>query len=128
MTTLINASDLTWMRKTQEQAMPNETVVVYRMTMTADGMGGFRESWTATSTVTGRIYSMNSRAFAEQDAGGQLISTTRWFGTFPTGTDVTARDRLGANGRKWLVVSVNNDQDWQTAVRCELQSLNEDAP
>ena len=128
MTTLISASDLSWMRDTQQQAMPNTSVVIYRMAMVADGMGGFAETWTAAGTVDGRIYNANRRAFAEQEAGGQLISQTVWFGTFPTGTDVTARDQLGANGRKWLVVSVNNDQDWQTACRCELQALNEDTP
>lgn len=128
MTTLLGAADLSWMRDVQQQAMPNTSVVIYRMVATPDGMGGFSETWAAVGTVDGRIYSMNSRAFAEQDAGGQLVSTTRWYGTLPTGTDVTARDQLGANGRKWLVVSVNNDQDWQTACRCELQALNEDAP
>ena len=112
MTPLIGAADLTWMRQTPQQIMPNTALVIYRMATVADG----------------RIYTTNSRAFAEQEAGGQLISTTRWYATMPTGTDVTAKDRLGANGRKWLVTSVNNDQDWQTAVRCEVQSLNEDAP
>ena len=128
MNTLIGAADLTWMRETQASAMPNGTVIVSRMGTVADGMGGFNESWLPVGTALGRIYSMNSRAFAEQEAGGQLTSTTRWYATLETGTDVTARDNLAANGRKWLVVSVNNDQDWQTAVRCELQSLNEDAP
>lgn len=128
MTTLLGAADLTWMQATQQSVMPNGTVVIYRMTAVADGMGGFTETWPAVGTVQGRIYSMNSRAYAEQEAGGQLVSTTRWYGTLPTGTNVTAADRLGANGRKWHVASVNNDQDWQTAVRCELQSLNEDTP
>ena len=114
------------MRNVQQQAMPNDSVVIYRMVNVADGMGGFSETWAAVGTVDGRIYSMNSREFAEQDAGGQLVSTTRWYATLPTGTDVTARDQLGANRRKWLVVSVNNDQDWRTACRCELQALNED--
>ena len=114
------------MRNVQQQAMPNDSVVIYRMVNVADGMGGFGETWAAVGTVDGRIYSMNSREFAEQDAGGQLVSTTRWYATLPTGTDVTARDQLGANRRKWLVVSVNNDQDWRTACRCELQALNED--
>jgi len=123
---MLTATDLAAMQSTQNLAMPG-TVVIQRATLTSDGMGGYTEAWAAVGTVTGRIYPQNSRAFAESVSGGQVISETRWFGSFPTGTDITAKDRLSYQSRTFEVTQINNSQMWQTAVRTELVALNEEA-
>ena len=123
---LLSNGDLTWMRATQELAQPG-TVVIERYTYTSDGQGGYSEVWAAVGTATGRIYPMVRRGAGEIVAGAQIISETSWFATFPVGTDVTAKDRLRYNSRTWEVMRVNNDEMWQTAVRCELSSQNEEA-
>lgn len=113
------------MRDVQERAMPG-TVVIERYALTADGMGGYAEAWTAVGTVTGRVYPMVRRGMSETINGGQVISESMWFATLPTGTVIDARDRIVYEGRSWEVVRVNNDEMWQTAVRCELQAHNEE--
>lgn len=122
---LLSSSDLAWMRDIQEQALPG-SVVVQRKTYASDGMGGFSETWAAVGTVDGRIYPQRERGMAEGVAGAQVLSMTRWWATLPVGTDVLARDRLLYQSRTWEVVRVNNDEMWQTAVRCELEAYNEE--
>ena len=122
--TLLRTTDLTWMKALQQRAMPG-TVVIERYTSAADGMGGYTQTWAAVGTVVGRIYPQRTQG-NENPGGGQIISNTDWFATLPAGTDVTANDRLLYQARTWEVVRVNNDQMWQTAVRCELLAHNEE--
>ena len=123
---LLSSADLTWMRATQGLALPG-TVVIERHTYSADGQGGFTEVWAAAGTAIGRIYPMVRRGEGEIVAGAQVISVTNWFATFPVGTDVLAADRLRFQSRTWEVMRTNNDEVWQTAIRCELESQNEEA-
>lgn len=123
---LLSDADLTYMQATQEQALPG-TVVIERYTRTSDGMGGQWETWAAVGTVLGRIYPRATRGFQiEVSSGAQLTSQEEWLATLPYGTDVTAKDRLLYSGRTWEVARVNNDEMWQTAVRCEVKSSNEE--
>ena len=125
MASLLGAADLTWMQATQNSALPG-TIVIQRMSGSADGMGGYNETWAAVGTVIGRIYPINSRAQSEDETGGQVVSLTRWFATVPVGTDVTAKDRLLSSSRTWEVTEVNNDESYQTAVRCQVIAYNEE--
>lgn len=102
------------------------TVVIERYTLTANGAGGYSETWAAVGTVTGRVYPQISRSSDETIGGAQVISDTSWFATLPVGTDVDARDRILYDGRTFEVLRVNNSEMWQTAVRCELQAHNEE--
>lgn len=122
---MLSAADLAYMQETQEQAMPG-TVVIERYTLTPDGMGGQEEAWGAVGTVIGRIYPAPRRGMTEMVGGAQVLSETTWFGTLPVGTEVYAQDRLVYSGRSWEVLRVNNDEMWQTCVRAELQSTNEE--
>lgn len=100
-----------------------DTVVVERVTLTADGAGGHTESWAAIGTVTGRLMPITRNA-GEPVTGGQPASTSYWWATLPTGTDVTESDRLVTGSRSFEVTRVNITQSWQTAVRCECIALN----
>lgn len=122
---MLTTAELAWMRGEQERLLPG-TIVIERYTLTADGMGGFSEAWSAVGTVTGRIYPMTRRGQTEFEAGGQVVSETTWFATLPVGTVVTAKDRLVKGSRSWEISKVNNDEDYQTAVRCELAAHNEE--
>lgn len=123
--TLLSAADLAYMQDTQEQAMPG-TVVIERVTRTNDGMGGSYESWAAVGTVIGRIYPRSQLGSNEAVSGAQVISEIRWFGTLPMGTEIYPQDRLFYTNRTWEVTKTNNDEMWQTAVRCDLESMNEE--
>lgn len=122
---LLTADDLTYMQATQEQALPG-AVVIERYTNASDGMGGQMQTWAAVGTVNMRIYPRTVRGQGETVAGAQVLSVTEWWATAPAGTDVTAKDRLLYSGRTWEVIRANNDEMYQTAVRCELESMNEE--
>lgn len=121
---LITTADATYMDTTQQQAMPG-TVVIERYTTVNDGMGGEIQDYAAVGTVIGRIYPQRTQG-VEQVGGGQVLSEIKWWGTLPVGTSVGAKDRLVYNNRSWEVIRVNNGEMWQTAVRCELESENEE--
>lgn len=122
---MFSAADIAFMQDTQEEAMPG-TVVIERVTLAPDGMGGQTEAWAGVGTVIGRIYPMTRRGGAEMVGGAQVQSMTQWYGTLPTGTIVYAQDRLFYGDSTWEVLRVNNDEMWQTAVRCELEKQNEE--
>jgi head-tail adaptor len=126
MTTLIDTADLSWMRAMQNSALPG-TAIIQRVTLAADGMGGYRETWSNVGTVDARLYTQASRALAEGEQGAQIVAETRWYVTMPVGTSVTAADRLSISGRLFEVTEVNNTQDWKTAVRCSVQAMNDEA-
>jgi head-tail adaptor len=113
------------MQGIQERVMPG-TVYILSMGTASDGMGGIAETWGTVGTVTGRIYPVRRRAAMEQIGGGQQISETQWYGTFPSGTSITARQRVKYGSRTWEVLRVNNSEMYQTAVRCELMAHNEE--
>lgn len=118
--------DLSFMRETQTDALPG-TAVIQGTVSTSDGQGGYYEGWSALGTVPARLYPVNRRAYAEGIGGAQLISETTWHITMPWDTVVDARNRVLMEGRTWEIVSVNNDENWRTAIRCEVKSFNEES-
>lgn len=124
--TLLPTTDLAWMADLQERAMPG-TVYILNMGTASDGMGGMTETWGTVGTVTGRIYPVKRRSAAETVGGAQALSETQWYGTFPVGTSLNAKQRVKYGNRTWEVVTVNNSEMYQTAVRAELTAFNEES-
>lgn len=123
---MLTAADIAYMQDTQEEAMPG-TVVVERYTLTPAGDGTNYEAWAAAGTVIGRVYPKSVQGGGMEAVGGaQVLSTLKWWATLPIGTVISARDRIVYSGRSWEVLHVNNAEMWQTAVRCELESNNEE--
>lgn len=121
-----DATDLAFMRATQSEALPG-TAIIQGTVNLSDGQGGYYETWQNVGTVPARLYPRNNRSYQESASGGaQLISMTTWWVTMPWDTVVDARNRVSMAGRTWEIVSVNNDEDWRTAIRCEVSSLNEE--
>ncbi len=91
---MLTASDLAFMKATQNKALPN-TCTIQRRTLTSDGMGGYIESWSDLATgVPCRIasivyYRPNEWVIAEQQVG-----TTFWQLTMPAGQEIAAKDRV----------------------------------
>ena len=125
MSELLSTSDVTWMQDIQGRALPG-TIVIESKTLTTDGMGGYSEAWAAVGTVDGRIMQRVARQSGETLGGAQVSSVTQWFATMPSGTTVTAANRLKFESRTYEIISVNNDASWQTATRCEVRALNEE--
>lgn len=121
-----SAADLAFMRQTQTDALPG-TAIIQAYTYVGDGQGGSYEAYAGIGTVAARLYPQTTRSFSESVSGGQIISLTSWFITMPWDTVVDSRNRISMEGRTWEVASVNNDENWRTAIRCEVSSKNEES-
>jgi hypothetical protein len=131
MTQLIRAANLSWMRDMQAQIRP-DSGTIYRFSegaATSDGMGGYNDAesnWLAVGTSTLRVRPMDLRGRGEVTTGGQLISLNRWDLTLDYDAVVTPKDRIKSSDRVYEITRINNDETWQTAVRVEAVTYNEE--
>jgi SPP1 family predicted phage head-tail adaptor len=111
---MLSAAELADMRTVQAQAMTG-TCVISRKTLIADGMGGYTETWAAAGTVSGRVWPA-SESGAESLIADRITESDAWVITVPYATDITAKDRVVADGRTFEVVSAIA-HTWETARR-----------
>jgi head-tail adaptor len=112
---LISAADLAAMRATQALALPS-TCSISRRALSADGMGGYSETWaTLTASVACRLspHSAPTEVIMAERYGGRQT----WQLTVPSGTDVTADDRVTIGSVTYEVVGINSAGAWETARR-----------
>ena len=111
---MLTAAELADMRTVQAQAMAG-TAVISRKTLASDGMGGFTETWAASGTVTCRVWPATESG-AESLIADRITESDAWVITVPYATDITAKDRVVADGRTFEVVSAIA-HTWETARR-----------
>lgn len=119
---MLTASDLAFMRATQDEALP-DTCTIQQKTLTSDGMGGYTEGWTDRATdVACRLapatYRPGEQVIAEQQVGSSL-----WQLTLPAGQVIEASDRVVVAGVTYEVVGVHSGGAWETAKRALLIRL-----
>lgn len=124
MSLLLNSTQLERMRQVEERSMPG-TAIIQRNVETATGMGGMAQSWQNVGTVPCDAWPTPMRG-RENVTGGQVTSHLAWFVSVPYGTDVWAKDRLTIANRTFEVVAVPNDATWQTNLRLECKTFNEE--
>ena len=112
------------MKATQARALPG-TAIVVRNSGSADGMGGFLDSWAAVGTVAARL-APSDRTPAERIAGEEVASILDWDITVPIGTDVTVKDRITIAGRTFEIQGVNDDEGFGSALRITAVSHNDE--
>ena len=113
---MLSAAEITDMRSEQNDTMP-DSVVIWRYTVSSDGMGGNTETWAAVGTVDGRLALVNL-AGVEKAIADRLTGADPYVVTVPTGSTVLDRDRLAVSGRTFEVAYVNQHGAWETALRC----------
>lgn len=121
---MLTDAELAAMRDVDASAMPY-TGYVMRYVGTADGMGGYRETWGTVGTVVCDLWQLNLRQ-NEIVSGGQIVARAGWRIDVPFDADVTARDRMTIEGRTFEIVRVNNDAAWRTHLRLEAVTHNEE--
>ena len=117
---LLQTSDLTYLRDEILVALP-DTVTIQRKAMTADGQGGFSESWgDAYQSVSARLATPSGSERIAQERIDTLITTTI---TLPFSQNVLLNDRIIHPDGSFEVVSINENQSWGTAKRCLVRRL-----
>jgi len=112
---VLSAAEITSMRATQEEALP-DTCVISRATLTADGAGGQTETWATVATVACRVAAMGGRG-AERLIADRLSAVTPYVVTLPAETDVEPEDRIVIGTRTLEVAAVLAIEGWETARR-----------
>lgn len=121
---MLSAAELAAMRTVEQSAMSG-TAVIRRATNTPDGTGSFTESLAAIGTVSCDVWAVSQR-LNEAVGGDQILSRGDWYITIPYGTDVKATDIIDVGSKSYEVVFVPNGASWQTALRVEANSYNEE--
>lgn len=121
---MLTAAELAAMRTVEQSAMSG-TAVIRRATNTPDGTGSFTESLAAIGTVSCDVWAVSQR-LNEAVGGAQILSRGDWYITVPYGTDVKATDIIDVGSKSYEVVFVPNGSTWQTALRVEANSYNEE--
>jgi len=121
---LLSPRELESCRREVERTLPS-LVEIRRFTSTADGQGGYTETWANVAiNVAARI--MPERTMSggptegveadRQSEGANYILTLRW------DTDITPRDRVVYEGTEYEVVGVNSGS-YVTARRTRLRRV-----
>lgn len=121
MTTLLRADEITAMRATQTQALP-DTGVIHRLSTSQNAIGETVESWAAFGTASCRLSSLSASDMARvQAVKPQVQLNSAWRLTWTHGQDVRAGDRVVISGNTYGVIDVDRAGGWHTAVRCYVQ-------
>ncbi len=125
---MLTAEELTSMREIETSTM-SSTAVIRRNSPTSDGMGGYSDSWSIAGTTVCDVWAINTNRSNRENttAGGQIITHAQWFITVPYNTDVTAKDRLEIDSRTFELTFVPASHSWNTALRCEAITHNNES-
>ena len=114
----ISSEMLAAMREAISDLLP-DTCDILSVTRTADGKGGWTDSWgTASAGVACR---MDSTQGMEQMVGGGLKAYQSYMLSLPYDTTITTAYRVLFNGTSYNVTSVNTDQSWIAVKRVTLE-------
>ena len=121
MTTPLRAGEVTAMRATQAQALP-DTGVIYRLSTTQNAIGETVEAWVAAGTASCRLSSLSASDMARvQAVKPQVQVNSAWRLTWAHSQDVRLGDRVVISGNTYGVIDVDKAGGWHTAVRCYVQ-------
>lgn len=123
-----SAAELTRIRADMEDATLPDTGNILSVTQTADGEGGYSESWgTATAGVACRVDLFTSRGVGiigmEQVQAGAIKPYSTWILSVPYGTALTSANRFEHGGNTYNVIEVDAGRSWGGNVRATLEKI-----
>lgn len=125
MPVMLSASQLGQIRSDRNGLMP-ETGIIYRYTLSPDGMGGYGETWPAVGTADCYLWQIARTGDRENITGGQVTAQGDWYIEVPYNTVVTAKDWIEIASRTYQVTFVPNGGSILSGLRVEAIVLNEE--
>lgn len=117
---MIDTAMLAVMREAIGDLLP-DTCNILSVTRTADGMGGFTETWgTATAGVSCRL-DLVTRDLNEMVKGGAVNPYPQYMLSVPYDTTLAVENRIEHNSVTYAVVKVNTSQSWKAVARAVLE-------
>lgn len=103
----------------------SSTGIIRRATDTSDGTGSYYSALLPVGTVSCDVWPASPK-FGERIAGDQNTSIGDWYITVPYGTSLLASDVIEVDNKSYEITFVPNGSSWQTAIRVEANSYNEE--
>lgn len=121
----LTAGELASARSTVNAYLASGTAVIYSPTRTADGQGGFTDSFAATGTATARVAAASVDQFGGQElqVGGRYMEIGSRVMTVPYNTTITTTNRVIFNSVTYEVVEVYDRTPETLAVRVRLRTV-----
>lgn len=121
MNNTLTAAELTSMRDDLEGMVLPDKGYILTLTLTADGQGGFTESWgTATAYTRCR---MDYLTGTEAVFGGALKPFSGYNLTVPYSATITTDHRFYLNGDTFAVVEIDSDKSWKLFQRAKVEKV-----
>lgn len=119
---MLTPTDAATMTSTLAASLP-DVATIMRAKLTADAMGGARQTWVVlASNVPCRLSPSMSRVGDEAISGGAVVSSADWTITLPKGQDVTPSDRIRV-GSRTFEVTVARARSWELARRVQCSEV-----
>ena len=119
----LSALEIAQMRADQDDYFP-DTCTLQTVTRTADGVGGWSESWANTYTGVACRVSQELSGQREGISGAQMASQTDWMLSVTHDQTLTAEMRVVHGGHTYEVVSVADTHSNRTARTAKLKRLD----
>lgn len=126
---MLSAADIAGMQDTLTASLPDSCTLLLD-TLTSDGAGGATASPVTVATVACRVSPLRltrSSKEAEIVQAGRVTEESLWTITFPAGTTVDPRYRIGNAGREFEVVETLAPRTWELDVRVSAKLINSGA-
>lgn len=111
---MLTASEITAMRATANQALP-DTCTIQRRTTTSDGGGGSSVTWANLTVLACRLAPLGGGEAAT--VGGRITDESTHVVTLPAGSDVIEADRLLIADQVYDVTLVKSRAAWELSRR-----------
>ncbi|MFQ5433490.1 MAG: head-tail adaptor protein [Anaerolineae bacterium] len=124
MSDAVTSAELTQMRADAEAVVLPSTCTIQTVTRTADGMGGWSDSWANTYTsVTCRLAPLGAGR-AQTERGEAWAVSGAWVLTVKQDQAIAAGNRVIYSSDTYEVISVQDDHDFRVLRRAFLRRID----
>jgi hypothetical protein len=117
--TRLSASDLEYMQASIEELLP-DTCYILSPTLTADGAGGFTESFGTAGTAD---CCLDAKSGGERTVGASIQPVFSYMLTLPFDTTILDTYRVEVDSNTFTVTSIDLGKSWDACLRVTLERV-----
>lgn len=122
-TPILTNDQIAGMRQALKQLLPSKATIT-RITRTADGAGGWTE--TETTIASGVICRIDAVQLTDQEIAAGVQPFSRWWVSFPVGTNVLYNDKLTIGDYEYNVTGEDTGKSWELVMRILAERVSND--
>ena len=118
-----DSTELTRIRTDMQARLMPDTCNILEVTQTADGQGGFTDSWGTATGGTAVACRLDGVRGNEQYEGAAIRPYHTYVLTLPHDTTISGTNRVEVGSNTFNVTSIDTDKSWSACVRVYLERL-----